>query len=202
MPSATNLVNEVVRYTMPLTKMSLKAFPGRTDTKGLVGSLMLSLAMIALLQFGERLDTLFFGGLFPVAGRVMAFTLIGLGTVMYGVVGGLIVADINPFIAIATGTSPQAPYWIFTNALHMFAAWIVFTRFKNVISWKACITFSIVATVLIVASDLPVLGVIFQLPVEKMIPMFAFQSIWSATLPAIFLRALLKVVRDAGFVEE
>lgn len=190
------------RYTVPLSKMSLKAWPGRIDTKGIVSALMISLAMIGLLQFGERLDTFFFGGLFPVSGRVISITMIGLGTMMYGVVGGLIVSEINPLIATATGTSPIAPFWLLTNATQVLSAYITGRVFKNVITWKACITNAALATVFIVALYIPLHALYFKMPVEKMVAMYSFQSLWSLTLPAVFLRALLKVVRDAGFVEE
>jgi hypothetical protein len=197
-----SLAREEPRYKIPLSKMSLKAWPGRTDTKGIVGALMISLAMIGLLQFGERLDTLLFGGLFPVSGRVIAMVMIGLGTMMYGPVGGLIVAEINPLIATATGTSPIAPFWLLTNGIQVLAAYIVASRFRNVITWRACIAYAILASVFIVVLYIPLHVFYFQLPAERLIAMYSFQSLWSMTLPAIFLRGILKVVRDAGFVEE
>lgn len=191
-----------VEYSIPLSKMSLKAFPGRTDTKGIVGALMISLAMIGILQFGERLDTMFFGGLFPVSGRVISITMIGLGTMMYGVAGGLIVSEINPLIATATGTSPIAPFWLLTNASQVLSAYIAGRIFKNVITWKACILNAVLASCFLIALYIPLHILYFKMPVDKMVAMYSFQTIWSLTLPAVFLRALLKVVRDAGFVEE
>ncbi|MGI5835693.1 MAG: hypothetical protein ACOX87_04265 [Chloroflexota bacterium] len=189
-------------FSIPLSKMSLKAWPGRTDTKGIVGALMLSLAMIGILQFGERLDTLFFGGLFPVSGRVISITMIGLGTMMYGVVGGLIVSEINPLIATATGTSPIAPFWLLSNACQVASAYVTGRLVKNVITWKACFLNAFFATLFVVIVYIPLHIFYFHMPVEQMIPMYSFQTVWSLTLPAIFLRTLLKVVKDAGFVEE
>lgn len=189
-------------YSIPLSKMSLKAWPGRTDTKGIVGALMISLAMIGILQFGERLDTFFFGGLFPVSGRVIAMTMIGLGTMMYGVTGGLIVALINPLIATATGTSPIAPFWLLTNGIQVLAAYLAGRMFGNVMGWKVPIAHAVLSTVFLVVLYIPLHLLYFQMPVDKMVAMYGFQSLWSLTLPVIFLRALLKVVKDAGFVEE
>ncbi len=196
------LAREETRFTIPLAKMSIKPWPGLTDTKGIVSSLMVSLAMIGLLQFGERIDTAFFGGLFPVSGRVISVTMIGLGTMMYGVVGGLIVAEINPLVATATGTSPIAPFWLLTNGAQVLAAWIVGVRFGNVITWRACITYAVVASVFIVVLYIPLHILYFQLPVERLVAMYSFQSAFSIVLPSIFLRGILKVVRDAGFTEE
>src|SRR5919205_2442571 len=106
-----------VVYRAPLTRPPVGLVPGRTDTQAIVSSLMLSLAMTAVLQFGQGLDTLMFGGLFPVWGRVLAFVFIALATLMYGLVGGLIVAWVNPAITVATGTSPIAPFFFLTNGL-------------------------------------------------------------------------------------
>ncbi len=190
------------KFTVPLAKMSLNAWPGRTDTKGIVSSLMISLVMIGILQFGERLDTILTGGLFPVSGRVISITMIGFGTMLYGVVGGLIVAEINPLIATATGTSPIAPFFFLTNAVQVLSAWITGKLFDNVITWKATITNGILATVFLVALYIPLHILYFHMPVEKMASLYAMQSLFSLTVPAVLLRILLKVVRDAGFVEE
>jgi hypothetical protein len=190
------------RFTIPLAKMSLPAVPGRTDTKGIVSGLMLSLAMIGLLQFGERLDTALIGGLFPISGRVIAFTMIGLGTFMYGLVPGLIVAEINPLIATATGTSPIAPFFFITNALICLSALIGGRRYQNVISWKAVLTFTVLASVLLVLAYIPLHLFYFQLPVDRMLYLYTMQTLLSVPLPAIFLYAMLRVVRDAGFIEE
>lgn len=200
--SSTAAVTEKLKYTIPLSKMSLKAWPGRTDTKGIVGALMLSLVMIGILQFGERLDTLLTGGLFPVSGRVISIVMIGLGTMMYGVVGGLIVSEINPLIATATGTSPIAPFFFITNASQVLAAYITGRIYNNVITWKATITHGVLSTVFLVGLYIPMHILYFKMPVEKMMSLYAMQSAFSLILPAILLRILLKVVRDAGFVEE
>ncbi len=200
--STAAAAREKQRFTIPLAKMSLNAWPGRTDTKGIVSSLMVSLVMIGILQFGERLDTLLTGGLFPVSGRVISITMIGLGTMMYGVVGGLIVSEINPLIATATGTSPIAPFFFLTNASQVLSAYITGKIFDNVITWKATITNGVLATCFLVALYIPMHVLYFHMPVEKMVSLYAMQSLFSLTVPAVLLRILLKVVRDAGFVEE
>lgn len=193
---------ETARYVIPLAKMSIKPVPGRVDSKGIVSSIFLSLAMIGLLQFGERLDTFFLGGLFPVAGRIISITMIGLGTMLYGLVGGIIVADINPLIATATGTSPIAPFWLLTNAAQAVCAWLVAARFKNVISWPCVVAYTVAASLVLVALYIPLHVFYFKMPWQKMLNMYAFQTVCSIPVPAIFLRGLLSVIRDAGFVEE
>jgi hypothetical protein len=180
--------------------MSAKVFPGRTDTRALVGALMLSLTMIVILRIAEPIDTIVTGGLFPVSGRVVAFTMIALGTWMYGLAGGLIVAEINPFIGVATGSSPIAPFFLITNALIAVAAAIVGSRAGNLLSWKTILAFTGLASLFMILVYIPLHLFYFQLPVERMLTLYAVQTAASIPLPAILLRALLQVVRSAGFV--
>ncbi len=189
-------------YTIPLAKMSAKACPGRVDSKGIVSAIFLALAMIGLLQVAERLDTLLFGGLFPVSGRIISMTMIGFGTMLYGLIPGIIVADINPFIATATGTSPIAPFWLLTNASQAFSAWIVGRYFRNVIGWPYVITYSVVAALLLVVLYIPLHAFYFKMPWQKMLNLYAFQTAVCIPTAAIFVRGLLTVIRNAGFVEE
>ena len=184
----------------PLTKMSMKIWPGRTDTRALVGSLMLSLTMIVVLRIAEPIDTIVTGGLFPVSGRVVSFTMIGLGTWMFGGVGGLIVAEINPLIAVATGSSPIAPFFFLTNALQVLAAVIVGARVPNIMTWKAILAYTTLASIFLVLVYIPLHLFYFNLPVERMLSLYAVQTAASIPLPALLLRALLQVVQAAGFV--
>ncbi|MBU2700043.1 hypothetical protein Ga0466249_001135 [Sporomusaceae bacterium BoRhaA] len=189
-------------YNVPLAKMSIKSVPGRVDTKGIVSGVLISLAMIALMQFGERLDTLFFGGLFPVSGRVISITLIGFGAAMYGLVPGLIVAEINPFISTATGSSPIAPFFFITNGLQAVAALLANKLVKNAVSLKYCFAHSILSTFLITAAYIPLHIFYFKLPWEKLIPMYSFQGVITILIPPFLLYGLLKTVKGAGFFEE
>lgn len=185
----------------PLTKMAMSVWPGRTDTRSLVSALMLSLCMIVLQFPSERLDTLTTGGAFPVFGRVVAFTMIGLSSMMYGFVGGAIVAWINPFIATAGGSSPIAPFFFFVpNTLIAVAACIVGSRTRNLISPKGVVAFTVLATVMVVAAYIPLHAFYLNLPVERMLQLYAVQSAVSLTVPAVLLFSLLKVIRSAGFV--
>ena len=189
-------------FNLPLAKQSLKAVPGRVDTKGIVSAVLISLAMIGLMQFGERLDTVLFGGLFPVSGRIISFTMIGFGAMMYGMVPGLIVAEINPMIATATGSSPIAPFFFITNALQAVAAILAGKLVKNVVSLKYCFVYSFLATVLLTSAYIPLHVFYFKMPWAKLIPMYAFQGALTLIIPPFLIFGLLKTVRHAGFFEE
>lgn len=194
--------NTTETYNLPLAKMSIKPVPGRVDTKGIVSGVLISLAMIGIMQFGERLDTMLFGGLFPVSGRIISFTLIGFGTMMYGLVPGLIVAEINPFIGTATGSSPIAPFFFITNGLQAIAAIIAGKLIKNVVSLKFCFVYSLLATVLLTCAYIPLHIFYFKMPWEKLIPMYAFQGAMTLIIPPFLIYGLLKTVKSAGFFEE
>lgn len=189
-------------YRVPLAKMSVNPVPGRVDTKGIVSGVLISLAMIGLMQFGERLDTILFGGLFPVSGRVISFTLIGFGAMMYGLVPGLIVAEINPLIGTATGTSPIAPFFFITNGLQAIAALLANKIVKNVVSLKFCFTYSILATIFLTLAYIPLHIFYFKLPWAKLIPMYCFQGVITIFVPPFLIYGLLRTVKNAGFFEE
>ncbi|MHC1762070.1 MAG: hypothetical protein AB9917_21665 [Negativicutes bacterium] len=190
-------------YNIPLAKMSLKSWPGRVDTKGIVSAVLVSLAMIGVLQFGERLDTLFFGGLFPVSGRIISFTLIGFGTAMYGGMPGFIVSEINPLIATATGTSPIAPFWLITNGLQVISALIADKIVKkDVISFKFCFIHSFLATIFLTVAYIPMHVFYFKLPWAKLLPMYAFQGAATIIVVPFLLYGLLRTIKNAGFIEE
>lgn len=189
-------------YNVPLAKQSIKPIPGRVDTKGIVSAVLISLAMIGLMQFGERLDTILFGGLFPVSGRIISFTLIGFGAMMYGLVPGLIVAEINPMIATATGSSPIAPFFFITNALQAIAAILAAKVVKNAVSFKYCVVYSFIATILLTSAYIPLHIFYFKMPWAKLIPMYAFQGCMTMLIPPFLIYGLLKTVKHAGFFEE
>ena len=187
---------------IPLSKMSLNVLPGRTDTIGIVSAVMLALAMTGLLQFGERLDTLITGGLFPVSGRVIAFVLVGLGTAMFGAVPGLIVAWVNPFIATATGTSPIAPFFFLTNGLMVAAALLAGRLVRRIVSFKYALVHTALAAVFLTLAYIPLHVLYFQLPVSEMLILYAVQALAELIATPILLFSLLRVIKSAGFVEE
>lgn len=194
---------EVGEERIPLSKMSLKAIPGRTDTRGIVSAVMLALAFIGLAQFGERIDTLVTGGLFPISGRIIGFVLVGLGTAMFGAVPGLIVAWLNPFIATAMGTSPIAPFFFLTNGLMVVAALLAGKVVRrNVVSFRYTLVYSVLASILLTAAYVPLHVLYFQLPVSEMLVLYAVQALAALIATPILLFSLLRAIKAAGFVEE
>ncbi len=89
----------------------------RWDLKSIVGGVLLGVLMTVLGQIVERLDTALTGGAFVVLGAVNFYTIASLSTLLFRLPGGVITGLTNAFIAIATGTSPMAPWFVPTNTL-------------------------------------------------------------------------------------
>lgn len=89
----------------------------RWDLKAIVGGVLFGVLMTVLAQIFERLDTALTGGAFVVLGAVNFYTIASLSTLLFRLPGGVITGLTNAFIAIATGTSPMAPWFVPTNTL-------------------------------------------------------------------------------------
>lgn len=89
----------------------------RWDLKSIVGGVLFGVLMTVLGQIFERLDTALTGGAFVVLGAVNFYTIASLSTLLFRLPGGVITGLTNAFIAIATGTSPMAPWFVPTNTV-------------------------------------------------------------------------------------
>ncbi len=89
----------------------------RWDLKAIVGSVLLGVVMTVLAAVMERLDTALTGGAFVILGAINFYTIASVSTLLYRLPGGVITGETNAIIAIATGTSPMAPWFAPTNAV-------------------------------------------------------------------------------------
>ncbi len=101
------------------------SFSGNTTPTGLIMSLLLAILMVVAEQLAEPLDTSLFGGTVVPIGIAVHMICNITAVVTYGLGGSLIVANLNPLIAIATATGPMAPLWFVTNSAASFGARIV-----------------------------------------------------------------------------
>lgn len=101
------------------------SFLGDTRTSAIVAGVLLALVMVVGEQIAERVDTIVFAGIFPIFG-ILVHLICNLTAVFtYGLVAALIVANVNPIVAVATATGPLAPLWFFTNTATSVGARIV-----------------------------------------------------------------------------
>lgn len=98
-----------------LTNPRFKMWP--TNTRAIVGSVLIAVAFTVNMQITERIDTALFGGILYWFGLSFFFTWSTSACIWYGLVGGLIMANFNPLIAVLTATSPMAPRFFIDNTL-------------------------------------------------------------------------------------
>jgi len=101
------------------------SFLGNTRTSAIVAGVLLALVMVAGEQIAERVDTVVFAGIFPIFGIIVHLICNLTAVFTYGLVAALIVANVNPIVAVATATGPLAPLWFFTNTATSVGARIV-----------------------------------------------------------------------------
>ena len=118
-------MSENVAPAASLEDPERRSFLGDTRTSAIVAGVLLALVMVAGEQVAERVDTIVFAGIFPIFG-IMVHLICNLTAVFtYGLVAALIVANVNPIVAVATATGPLAPLWFFTNTATSLGARIV-----------------------------------------------------------------------------
>jgi hypothetical protein len=102
----------------------------RWDLVAIVGSVLLGVVMTVLAAVMERVDTALTGGAFVILGAINFYTIAALATLLFRLPGGLIAGQTNAFIAVATGTSPMAPWFIPTNAAFAIIYALVIWKFR------------------------------------------------------------------------
>ncbi len=107
-----------------------RLFP--TDTRSIVGSVLLAVAFSANMQIAERLDTATVGGIIPWLGLLFAGMWFTTACFYFGLTGGLIVSTFNPIIAVLTATGPLAPVHFTINwSYNIPFALIAYTHLKS-----------------------------------------------------------------------
>lgn len=85
-----------------------------TDTRTIVMLLMLGVAMNAVQQFSERLDTMLTGGTGFFVGHVTYTSLIMTAGILFGPMA-FVAGVLSNLLSAVTATSPGAWYWVFDN---------------------------------------------------------------------------------------
>jgi len=88
----------------------------RTDTKALVGSVIVGIVMLIMMQVTGRIDAVLDPTLLLLNGTCWAF-FTGLIVLMYKQPAGIIAGLVEAIVAMATGYSPLAFFFIFANII-------------------------------------------------------------------------------------
>ncbi len=87
----------------------------RSDTRTIVGALLLGVAFSANMQITERLDQIWTGGLAVPLGLTFAQLWWPTTVIYFGLTGALIASNFNPLIAVLSATHPLAWSFFFLN---------------------------------------------------------------------------------------
>ncbi|GAB4248765.1 MAG: hypothetical protein Kow00129_09550 [Thermoleophilia bacterium] len=88
----------------------------RTDTRALVGAVLMGLAFVVAQQLTHRVDNIFWPTL-VIFGGISWATFTGLAALLFRQPAALIMGETQALIAVGTGLSPLAPFFIPANGL-------------------------------------------------------------------------------------
>ncbi|MCR4427378.1 MAG: hypothetical protein NUW23_14540 [Firmicutes bacterium] len=91
----------------------------RTDTKAIVGGVLLAVCFSITMQLTERLDTALSGGVLYWFGDLFVFLWFPASVINFGLLGGLLTANFNPIVSLLTGASPMAPRFFLDNTMYV-----------------------------------------------------------------------------------
>lgn len=99
----------------------------RLDTKTLVGAVLLGLLFVLVQQIAHRIDALISPAAVIVGGVTWA-TFTGLVVLLYRQPAGIITGEVAALVAMASGLSVLAPFFIPANGLGSLAYWLASRR--------------------------------------------------------------------------
>lgn len=179
------------RKTVDIPWYDFKMWP--TDTRTIVGSVLLAVCFSATMQITERIDTALTGGILNILGFIFQNVWFWPASMYFGMTGGLIAANFNPFIAILTATGPLAPAWFAVNSAHVIPqAYLSQRAFEERRPKKDGITLRYFMTVMVpiaqVFTVIPLLIpwiFIFKLPLLSVIGLYI--AGWALCIPGGFI---------------
>jgi len=107
----------------------IKLFP--TDSRSIVMAVLLAVCFSATMQVTERVDAILLGGLQVPLGFMGSSIWFPLGAGLVGILGGLIIANFNPIIALLTATNPLAPVFFIGNTAPIVTMTLLFKVLKK-----------------------------------------------------------------------
>ena len=99
----------------------------RNDSRALVGAVLLGVVFVLVQQIAHRIDALISPASVIIGGVTWA-TFTGLVVLLYRQPAGVITGEVSALVALATGLSPLAPFFIPANGLGSLAYSLVAWR--------------------------------------------------------------------------
>jgi hypothetical protein len=201
----SNAINSKVKKA-EIPWFDYKIWP--TDTKTIIGSVLLAVCFAATMQITERIDTVTTGGIVPVLGLIFQNVWFWPATIYFGLPGGLITATFSPIIAILTGTGPLAPAWFAVNTAHVIPMAVLSqTAFDHRRATKEGISSKYFMTRMVPVAQiftlLPLLALwifVLKLPVPLSLALFGFG--WLLCFPGgIIAFYMCRSIRHSGVLD-
>lgn len=175
-------------------------FPGlwRTDTRSIVGSVLLAVAFSANMQITERLDTATVGGIIPWTALPFGIMWFTAACFFFGMTGALITASFNPIIAVLTATGPLAPVhftinWSFNIPMAIMAAYVLGR--KQPITFGTYVTMVLIAELFLATGLIPVWLFLFKFSALQTAGLWLWavaEAVPSSILGFAFVRTVAK----------
>lgn len=184
-------------HEMTTTATETRKF-ARMDTKALVGSVFLGIVFVLVQQVAHRIDAMINPSSVIIGGVTWAiFT--GLVVLLYGQPAGLITSGLQALVAIASGLSPLAPFFLPANLL----ASLVF----SLVAWKLSMhkwSHHLLAQILSnVIGNICVgigLGVILHLPMPVILIASGITTLAGVIGGTIFTKVIYENVKKSGVI--
>lgn len=175
----------------------------KTDTRALIGALLLAVCFSVNMQITERIDTATTGGILPWLGLTFVCLWFPAAVLAFGMTGALIVANFNPIIAVLTATGPLAPAWFAANtAWSVPFAFLVAAALRNkkYLTFRQFMGLGMIAHACSMAAMIAVWTILLSLPGSKVLIFFLWG--WVMCLPGLTMGYYMcRSIAKAGVAE-
>lgn len=170
----------------------------RTDTKALVGAVVMGIAFVLVQQIAHRIDNMIWPTLIIIGGITWA-TFTGLITLIFRQPAGIIMGETQAVIAIASGLSPIAVFFVPANGLGSLAYSMV-ARKLSMEKWSHHFLAQLVNNVVGNACVAVGLLTILKLPLPIVIISSAITAGAGIVGSTILTKVLVDSLRRAGLI--
>lgn len=177
----------------------------RTETKWLVGALLLAVAFSVNMQITERIDQIWTGGLAVPLGHTFAQLWWPTAVIFFGLLGALVVANFNPLIAVMSATHPLAWSFFFLNMAEMIPLAFLFRahfkRHSDISFPRFWLYIAIGDGLANLVQAVGLSRVVLQLEFDQIVGYFFWQWGMAITIGAAMGYSFYRAVRRAGVFE-
>jgi hypothetical protein len=175
----------------------------RTDTRAIVGAVLLAVCFTVNMQLTERIDTALAGGVIYWFGTTFCNIWFICAVLNFGMTGGLLAANFNPIIAVLTATSPMAPRFFLDNTLYVIPAAFMVSYFFKTLGYIDFKRFFLIILVAVFADSLAFVAswvILFKFPPLVILGLWALMM--TTAIPGALLAwPFCKTVAKSGVAD-